>query len=96
MPRDQRNVEQALTNKGFQKSGGDHRYFHYYAKSGKKSRVFTKTSHGNRELSDSLLSMMAKQCRLTKGDFLQLVDCPLDQDAYEAKLTQQGLIVSAE
>ena len=96
MPRDQRSVEQALVTKGFQKSGGDHRYFHYYAKTGQKSRVFTKTSHGNRELSDSLLSMMAKQCRLTKGDFLQLVDCPMDRNAYEVKLALQGLITTTE
>ena len=94
MPRRQGDVEAALRAKGFVVGGGDHNYFHYHSKSGKKSRVFTKTSHGAREIDDNLLSMMARQCRLTNKDFALLLDCPLDRDAYEAKLLEQGLIDS--
>lgn len=92
MPRNQQAVESNLTSKGFAKSEGDHHYFHYYSKAGKKSRVFTKTSHGSKEITDSLLALMARQCKLTKADFLRLVDCPMSRDEYEATLVTQGLV----
>ena len=95
MPRKQKVVEAALQGKGFQESGGDHRYFHYYSKAGKKTAVFTKTSHGNSELNDFLLGCMAKQCRLTRQKFELLVDCPLDRDSYEALLVEAGVATTA-
>ncbi|NDD14022.1 MAG: hypothetical protein EB072_15595 [Betaproteobacteria bacterium] len=72
--------------------GGDHNYFHYYSTAGKKTAVFTKTSHGSREIDDSLLGRMARQCKLTRGDFDRLIDCPLDRKGYEAKLIEQGTV----
>jgi len=92
MPRKQVDVEKSLVMKGFQASKGDHNYFHYYSKSGKKTRVFTKTSHGAREIDDSLLGSMARQLKLCRRDFERLVDCPLDRDTYEQKLIEQGLV----
>lgn len=92
MPRKQSEVEKSLESKGFSRPRGrDHNYFQYYSKSGKKTMVFTKTSHGAREIDDSLLGQMAKQCRLSRSDFDRLIDCPLDRDAYESKLIEQGL-----
>lgn len=93
MPRKQSDVERSLTAKGYvgpQK--GDHNYFTYHSKAGKKTRVFTKTSHGAREINDHILSQMAKQCKLTNKDFGRLIDCPLDRDAYEQKLVDQGYV----
>jgi len=54
--------------------------------------VFTKTSHGSgyRTLDDGLLGQMARQCRLTKARFIELVDCPLSQDDYEKELQGGG------
>jgi len=93
MPRKQGNVEKSLEAKGFQRpKGGDHNYFHYYSTTGKKTAVFTKTSHGAREIDDSLLGRMARQCKLTRGDFDRLIDCPLDRNGYEAKLIEQGAV----
>lgn len=93
MPRKQGEVEKSLEAKGFQRAkGGDHNYFHYYSKAGKKTAVFTKTSHGARELDDSLLGRMARQCKLTRADFDRLIDCPLDRDGYETKLVAQGAV----
>lgn len=92
MPRKQNDVEKSLEVKGFQRANGDHNFFHYYSKAGKKSRVFTKTSHGAREIDDNLLSKMAKQCKLSNKDFGLLIDCPLDRDNYEAKLIAQGAV----
>lgn len=92
MPRKQSEVERSLTVKGFRAREGDHNYFNYYSKAGKKTAVFTKTSHGAREIDDSLLSRMSRQCRLNNKDFGLLIDCPLDRDTYEAKLIAQGAV----
>lgn len=94
MPRKQSEVEKGLEAKGFQRSRGDHNYFHYYSKAGRKTRIFTKTSHGAREIDDSLLARMAKQCKLSRADFERLIDCPLDRDAYESRLIEQGIVES--
>ncbi|WP_374259234.1 type II toxin-antitoxin system HicA family toxin [Aquabacterium sp.] len=93
MPRKQSDVERSLTAKGYvgpQK--GDHNYFTYHSKAGKKTRVFTKTSHGAKEIDDNILSQMAKQCKLTNKEFGRLIDCPLDRDTYEGMLIAQGLV----
>ena len=96
MPRKQGDVEKSLKAKGFEQAkGGDHNFFHYYSKAGKKTIVFTKTSHGAREIDDSLLGRMARQCKLSRADFDLLVDCPLDRDSYEGKLIVQGAIEAA-
>ena len=92
MPRKQSEVEKSLGVKGFLPTKGDHNFFHYYSIAGKKTRVFTKTSHGSREINDSLLGCMARQVKLTRGDFDRLIDCPLDRDTYEKKLIELGLV----
>jgi hypothetical protein len=92
MPRKQSDVEKSLQAKGFRSRDGDHNYFNYYSKAGKKTAVFTKTSHGAREIDDNLLACMAKQCKLSNKDFGLLIECPLDRDSYEAKLIAQGVV----
>jgi hypothetical protein len=86
MPRAKAKVEQSLQAKGFGVKEGDHRYFTYFRPDGRKTSIFTKTSHTPkmREIPDNLLAMMAKQCKLSKRQFLELVDCPLTRDAYDA------------
>lgn len=88
MPKRRDDVERGLLRKGFEKKEGDHHYFIYCDLNGHKTAVFTKTSHTpkQRELPDHLLSLMARQCRLSKSDFFDLVDCPLSRENYENKL----------
>lgn len=43
-------------------------------------------------ISDNLLSQMAKQCHLTKNDFIDLIDCPLTQDKYEQILKDKDVL----
>ena len=86
MPRKQSEVERSLGKKGFIAGSGDHNYFHYHSKLGKKTSVFTKTSHGSKEISDNLLAKMSRQCGLSRSDFELLIDCPLSRDSYELKL----------
>lgn len=93
MPRPKKTVEAALEAKGFAPSEGDHHFFVYWTKNGKKTRARTKTSHTPKmkDISDSLLGQMAKQLRLdTKAQFLQLVDCPMSREDYEQLLQAKG------
>jgi len=92
MVRKPSDVEKSLVKKGFQRKEGDHIFFYYFTKAGKKTRVFTKTSHGAKELDDSLLGLMAKQCKLTRQNFDLLIECPLDRDTYERKLIEAGSV----
>lgn len=70
MPRKQSDVEKSLLAKGFRAKEGDHNHFNYYSRAGKKTAVFTKTSHGEREINDNLLSCMARQCKLSNSNSL--------------------------
>jgi hypothetical protein len=94
MPRQKAKVESALLSKGFQETQNDHHYFIYFTKDGKKTTAKTKTSHTKKmkDIPDNLLGQMAKQCHLTKTQFLDLVDCPLSQDRYETILQDKGII----
>ena len=94
MPRQKAKVESGLLSKGFQETQHDHHYFIYFTKEGKKTTAKTKTSHTKKmkDIPDNLLSQMAKQCHLTKIQFLNLVDCPLSQEQYEKVLQEQGII----
>jgi len=91
VPRDKSKLEKSLLKKGFQRIEGDHHFFIYYTLSGQKSLIKTKTSHTPKmkEIGDSLLTQMAKQCKLSKQEFLNLVDCPLNQQAYEELLKEK-------
>jgi hypothetical protein len=91
MPRSKTDVESALEKKGFERTEGDHHYFVYVRKDGKKTLAKTKTSHTRKmkDIPDSLLAQMARQVCLTKPEFLRLVDCPMSRDEYEQKLCPQ-------
>lgn len=90
----QREVESSLVAKGFRRKEGNHHFFVYHRMlDGKKTRIFTKTSHGNSEIGDSLIKLMADQCNLTSKDFRDLVNCPLNRDAYETRIAARGIDV---
>jgi len=84
--RKQSDVEAGLVRKGFRQSDTHHRFFIYHTEAGLKSKIRTKTSHGGQDLDNWLLGQMAKQCGVSRKDFLDLVDCPLDRKSYEAKV----------
>ncbi|SHL33518.1 hypothetical protein SAMN02745216_05029 [Desulfatibacillum alkenivorans DSM 16219] len=92
---DKRSVEKGLQKKGFVKDGGDHHYFVYFSMEGKKTPVKTKTSHGSskyKTLGAPLIAQMARQCKLTKQEFTDLIECPLSQKKYEEQLLDQEII----
>jgi hypothetical protein len=91
MPRPARDVMAGLTKKGFSKKENDHTFFHLWV-DGKKTRVYTKVSHGEKEIPDNLLGAMARQLNLNKKQFLELVDCPFTLDAYVTTLRTAGIV----
>jgi len=94
MPKEKRDVESGLLKKGFQLQEGDHHFYIYHYLDGRKSAIKTKTSHSlkKRTIDDHLLSHMARQCHLVRGKFIELVDCPLSQQDYEAELKKKGIL----
>ena len=92
--RDRDTVKASLQKKGFQlKEGSDHWRFIYYSENGSKTSINTKISRGSKYkmLTDNLLGLMSRQCKLVKSDFIDLIDCPLSQSDYEKKLNKQNI-----
>ena len=88
-------VMSSLIKKGYREEDGaqDHHYFIYYD-GDRKTLVRTKTSRSPkvRTLDDSLVSTMAKQCHLSKSDFVDLVRCPLSAEKYRLMLLDRHLL----
>jgi predicted RNA binding protein YcfA (HicA-like mRNA interferase family) len=95
MPRKAKDVSANLLRKGFQQRNGGDKYFHLYVE-GKKTPVFTLISQGEKEIHDGLLGQMAKQTKLSKKEFLDLVDCPLSLEEYLKRLREGGHIATPE
>ena len=91
MPKDAKDVASGLQRKGFEPRQGDHAFYHLYVQ-GKKTAVFTKISQGEKEINDRLLGMMARQVRLSRKQFFELVECPLSLDEYLKHLQKAGVI----
>ena len=94
MTRARSKVESALRQKGFIERQSHHHQFVYARADGRLTTLRTKTSHSPKvkDLGDDLLAQMAKQTGLDKRSFLELVDCPLSREAYEALLIEKGLL----
>ena len=89
MPVKVRDLDSALRKKGFQEASGnrDHTYYFLFH-NGKKTNIFTKISHGEKEIHDGLCSSIARGIKLTKGQFNDFVDCPLSYEDYVKLLTE--------
>ena len=89
MPRKVRQIISGMTAKGFIEAREGHHVFLLYENSaGLLTDIRTRVSHqsGGNDVNDKLIGMMARQVRLSKRDFEQLIDCPLSQEAYEEKI----------
>jgi predicted RNA binding protein YcfA (HicA-like mRNA interferase family) len=91
MPRSAREVAANLERKGFIADDGDHTFYRLFV-DGKNTGIRTKISHGEKEIHDGLLSQMAKQTRLVRKEFLDLIDCPMTGSQYIELLRERGLL----
>ena len=91
MPLAARQVDGALTTKGFKKIDNDHHFYFLYH-NGKKTTVRTKISHGEREISDTNCGNMARQMQITTTQFKQFVDCKIEGKEYVDILIKNGVL----
>ncbi|MDN5846879.1 MAG: hypothetical protein L0H53_11465 [Candidatus Nitrosocosmicus sp.] len=84
-----RDISTSLIKKGFKTRDGDHTYFILYIQD-RKTSIYTKISHGRREIDDSLIKRMAGQIRLEKNQFLKLIECAIDHEKYTQILKDNG------
>ena len=83
-----RDITQALQRKGMQPARpGDHKRFTRTTPSGFK--VTTMVSHGAHVIDDALIATMARQCNVTKAQFLDLVRCPFSQQDWDAEIARR-------
>lgn len=87
-------IKKALSNKGFIKKtkSSDHEYY-ILTFEGKKTPIFTKISRGSKykDYSQSLLSLMSKQLKLSNSQLLALIDCTMTHENYLAVLNEKGI-----
>jgi hypothetical protein len=95
VPKSARDITAGLTKKGFVTRPGDHIFFHLLV-DGRKTIVNTKISRGAKEVDDRLLGVMARQVRLNRRQFLDLIDCPLAFDDYVRILRASGAVPAGE
>ena len=87
-----REINSALCQKGFRReTGGDHICYFLTDDNGNDTDIRTKVSHGvmGETIGVNLISRMARQLRLTKAQFLDLIDCSMDEATYRAILGEQ-------
>ena len=94
MNADPREVKKALKKKGFEEEKSKHHIYYYFHHKGRRSHISTKVSHGARDIGVRLISAMSRQMRITKGQFLEFVDCELSMQGYLEKLVKNGHLKS--
>lgn len=85
-------AQQNLKKKGFvEEAYHDHVMLEYWYNG--KWIAHTKLSHGSKkDLEAYLIRQMATQCRLSKEEFADLVNCPLSKDGYMEILRNKGFL----
>jgi len=91
---ERRLIESGLRTKGFVEESNHHRYF-YHEYKGKRTGVYTYTSHGSnyKTYGMPLLKLIKKQLKLDNiRDTVDLFKCPISEDDYNDILKKKGLI----
>lgn len=93
--RSKRLLINGLLKKGFMRDvNADHIYFYWFDADGNPTDVQTKISHGatGETIGSNLIAKMARQCRITTKQFLDLIDCRLSPEQYGDILRQKNVI----
>ena len=88
MPMSIGEITSGLENKGFIRKNRKHRVYRYVMLDGTETTIITQCSHGARgqDVPNGTIGAMARQCRLSGGQFKRLVECPLEREGYEKLL----------
>ncbi len=89
---DSKKISSSLKKKGFAEVDyrADRKY--YLILNGKKVGIHTFVSHGTKEYGECLIGEMKKQLRLSKKEFIDLIDCPMTKEDYIRILIKKGHI----
>ena len=80
-----RDIDAALRKKGFtRRIDGKHLRYSFILPEESKGGITTLMSHGTfgETIGAPLISQMARQLLLTKKQFLDLIDCTMDEEGY--------------
>ncbi len=89
---DRSQIERALARKGFEREETHHTYFHH-KHDGKYTGVYTYVSRGSKykTYGRPLLARMKRELELDSvNELIQLLNCPMTQQAYDDKLKSKG------
>jgi hypothetical protein len=89
MPRKHRAIRSGLSAKGFEvEENRKHIHFVYVDIEGRTTTARSMLSHaaGGEDVSDNLLGQMAKQVGLKRAEFLEMVDCPMSREDFDARI----------
>jgi predicted RNA binding protein YcfA (HicA-like mRNA interferase family) len=93
MPKRAKDVAAGLEAKGFRRENSKDVHYRLFV-DGKKTIVYTMISHGEKEIHDGLLGTMARQVKLTRKLFNDLIECPLTFDEYIMRLRKAGVVAN--
>lgn len=86
-----RDIERALQAKGFKLDLKSERFFVLFV-NGQKMGIRTFISHGERDVTESLFSLMAHQLHLTKAELRDLAECTLSGERYAELMRGRGVV----
>ena len=90
-PRKRDEIERALCKKGFVLNHSHHDMLFFY-KGEKKTKIYTRLSHGISEYSKSLMSKMKRQLKLSSDELDMLIDCPLTKEMLLEIYIERGMV----
>jgi len=91
VPRKNKVIVRRLMKKGFDARMSKHIKL-VFMYNGRDTGIRTWVSHGKAEISDQLLSRMAEQLNLSRQQFLDLIDCRLDESGLIAIYGEMHLL----
>jgi len=90
-PRQTRLIRVSLLKKGFVEVNNHHHFF-WLEINGKRTTVHTYFSNGEQECGDWHQGQMAKQLKLCRKEFDDLINCPLKRETYIGLLKERQAI----
>jgi hypothetical protein len=90
MPLERAHIEAGLRSKGFVEEERDHRFYTLVV-NGRYTGIWTKTSRGTgyKTLGDNLVAKIARELKLSRKQFEDLVQCPMSFEQYVAHLRER-------
>lgn len=83
-------IESNFIKKGFTKSHNDHIFLEFFHEGKFVSK--TKLSHNGQSIGDNLISVMSKQCKMSKNFFLEFSRCTKSKSDYLEVLKKDNII----